>query len=219
MRGLRASHGLLAVASFTLAIVAPRVGPGASTAMPGSGGSGRQACEPTIRGAVIAGRDFERPFADGLVLRLAAMGDSPPDPQSWTIEVRPSAFPDHEYSYYASPPFRFWNPRYIGTSHGYTAARAVEHDVRDFRFLTNEADYARAREAIELVLWPGNYSGPESEAAARVLDQLAKGLGRLTILDSVLAPATDESPLGTIERLEFEVTLCLPGPLEAVPGG
>ena len=220
VRGLRAIPGLLVLTSFTsVTSVASTFGSGAVTAPHGSGGLGRQACEPPIRGAVIRAHDFEQAFVDGLVFRLAAMGNSPPNPQDWTIEVRPGAFPDHEYSYYASPPFRFWNPRYIGTSYGYSAVRAVEHDVREFQFLTNEEDYHRAREAMEVVLWPGNYSRSEYDAAARALGSLAKGRGSLRILNSRLAPPTSERPLGTVERLEFEVTLCLPQLPEAVPGG
>jgi hypothetical protein len=170
----------------------------------------QQDCEAIIRGAVIRDQDYERHFGDDLVFRLTAAANAPPNPQEWRIEVRPAAFPEHEYTYYASPPFRFWNPRYIGTSYGYTAVRAVEHGVREFRFLTNEEDYARARRAIEVVLWPGNYSRAEYDAEVRTLGELAKGRGTFRILDSRLTPPTAERPLGGIERLEFEVTLCLP---------
>jgi hypothetical protein len=92
---------------------------------------------------------------------------------------------------------------------GYTAARAVEHEVRTFRFLTSEEDYARAHQAIGIVLWSGNHSADELEAASQALDEIAKGRGTLRILGSRLAPPTEERPLGSIERLEFEATVSL----------
>lgn len=180
------------------------------TAEPDRGAVLEQGCEPVFRGEVARDADFERAFGDGLVFRLAAAGNSPPNPQEWTIEVRSAASPDHEYAYYASPPFRFWNPLYIGTSYGYTAERAVELAVREFRVLTNEFDYARARRAIDAVLWPGNYSKAEYDLGVRVLGELPMGRGALRIIGSRLTPPTSERPLGSIERLEFEVTLCLP---------
>lgn len=216
MRRRCSSVGLIfGLASGAFAMLASRV----PTARPAPAAARVQECEPTIRGGVVRDQDFEHAFADGLVFRLAAMRSSPPNPEGWRIEVRPRAFPEHEYSYYVSPPLRFWNPRYIDTSYGYTAARAVEHDVREFRFLTNEEDFALARRAVEVVLWPGNYSDAEYDAAVRGLGELAKGRGTLRILDAELSPATNERPLGAIERLQFEVELCLSEKPEAVPGG
>jgi hypothetical protein len=207
----RVSAGsILALGSVALCLVTRATMGSASIPLDGDASVGPQGCEPSIRGAVIRDQDFERSFGDDLIFRLAATRNSPPNPQEWTIEIRPRAFPDHEYSYYASPPYRFWNPRYVGTSYGYTAARAVAHDVREFRFLTSEEDHTRAHRAIGIVLWPGNHSADEVERTSRALAQMAHGRGTLRILDSRLAPPTEERPLGSIERLEFETTLCLP---------
>lgn len=206
--GRASADSILSLGCVMLGVVTHATMDPASSPPDGKATAGPQSCEPSIRAAVIRDQDFERSFGDDLVFRLAASRNSPPNPQAWTIEVRPRAFPDHEYSYYASPPFRFWNPRYIGTSYGYTPARAVEHDVREFRFLTTEEDYSLARRAIEVVLWPGNYSAEELETASRTLAEMPRGRGTLRILDSRLAPPTEREPLGSIERLEFEVTLC-----------
>ena len=69
-------------------------------------------------GEVSHGQAFEHELAPGLVFRLAPERH-PANPPGWRIEVRSRAMPEpeNELSWVVTPPYRFWNPRYLDTSY------------------------------------------------------------------------------------------------------
>jgi hypothetical protein len=152
-------------------------------------------------GEVSHGRDFEREFGPGLLFRLAASRD--PQTPGWTIEVRRKfeANPEIELSSVVTPPYRFWNPRYLDVSYGYSAAQAVAIDVREFSFLRNPADFAEASAALAKVLWPNGISDEQVRRAMASLDSLPKCAGILRILDHKIVGQR-------LDWLKFEVELC-----------
>jgi hypothetical protein len=158
-----------------------------------------------IAGEVSRGARFERELGRGLVFRLEPGRDA----AGWTIEVRPvgSVDPEVELSWVATPPYRFWNPRYVDASYGYSAREAVAMDARDFSFVLDEPSYRSAAAAVRKLLWPHGLSRDELDRADASLERIATCRGRLRILDSRLGPAPAGGPL-EIEWLKFEVELC-----------
>ena len=195
--------GLTALACVLAALLAP------------GGAAARAPCD-TLAGTVRAGESWEHPFGDGLVFRLRATGQAPPNPAGWTIEVRTGPGGEHEYSWVATPPYHFWNPRYLDTSYGLTAREAVARDVRSFGFVTGEEAYARLSRAVELLTSSRPVDVTEAaHAAARdsaeaTWKAMMEGVGRgeLRITDAAVSDSTEERPRGRIERLAFTVALC-----------
>lgn len=180
----------------------------------------------TLSGQVRAGSSFERAFGDGLLFRLRAAANAPPNPAGWTVEVRDGADGEHDFVWVATPPYRWWNPRYLDTSYGQTAPGAVARDVRTFGFVTDEDAYARLSEAVGFLVFsrPPEMTEAEYEAAhdsvyARWQAMMERvGRGQLRITDADVSEPTPDHPRGRIERLAFTVTLC-PGGEEPWEGG
>jgi hypothetical protein len=152
-------------------------------------------------GEVSHGKDFERDFGAGLLFRLTASRN--PQTPGWTIEVRRKfeTSPEIEFSSVVTPPYRFWNPRYIDVSYGYSAAQAAAIDVREFSFLRNPADFGEASAALGKVLWPNGISKEEVSRSMALLDSVAKCTGILRILDHRIVAQR-------LDWLKFEVELC-----------
>jgi hypothetical protein len=149
---------------------------------------------------ISRGQDFEREFGPGLLFRLAASKD--PQTPGWTIEVRPKGEknPEVEFSWVVTPPYRFFNPRYLELSYGMSAKQIVDMNPRDFNFVRNRADYEAGAEAVRKLLWPAGISDAELDRAGKTLNELPTCRGTLRILDSRVGES--------IEWLKFEVELC-----------
>ena len=167
------------------------------------------ACRPSrFAGEVVHGQAFERSLDEHLVFRLAPTGH-PANPPGWTIEVRHRGMAGpEELSWVVTPPYRFWNPRYLDTSYGWSARDAVAAHRREFGFVTTAAEYRTAADAVRKLLWPADLPAPELEAARRALDSVRRASGTLTIIDSRVTPGAD----GRIDWLRFELVVCLPAP-------
>jgi hypothetical protein len=141
------------------------------------------------------------------LFRLSASRD--PVTPGWTIEVRgrDDANAEVELSSVVTPPYRFWNPRYLDISYGYSAADVVAVDVRQFSFLRDPADYKHSSESLQKAIWPNGIPDQEVARAVAVLDSVPKCSGILRILDHRIVndPATSRERL---DWLKFEVELC-----------
>lgn len=158
-------------------------------------------------GEVSYGQDFEVDFGGGLSFRLAASRD--PMIPGWTIEVHGTdgVNGDVELSSVVTPPYRFWNPRYLDLSYGYSAAEVVAIDVRAFSFLRDPSDYTASFEALGKVLWPNGLAEEEVARARAFLEAVPKCSGVLRILDDriLVDPETSKDRL---DWLKFGVELC-----------
>jgi hypothetical protein len=154
---------------------------------------------------VFRGQDSEREFGPGLIFRLRASRD--PRTPGWTIEVRPrgESTPEVEFSWVATPPYRFFNPRYLEVSYGYSAEQIVQINPREFRFVRNRAGYELASEAVRKLLWPSGITPEELERAEKTLADLETCRGILRILDSRISAAGGTE---SIDWLNFELELC-----------
>lgn len=164
--------------------------------------------EVKFAGEVSYGETFEREFGSGLLFRLSA--NRVPQTPGWTIEVRPKneTRPEVELVWVATPPYRFFNPRYLDISYGYSARETVAMNERAFSFVRDPRDYDRAEEAVRTLLWPYTFSEEQLKRAEETLKQVPTCQGVLRIVDHRLGP--DPQASERIEWLKFEVELCGP---------
>ena len=139
-------------------------------------------------GEVARGQAFEHALAPGLVFRLV------PDDGGWTVWVGQPGAPDADWSGVVTPPFRGPNPRFLEAWHFRNADNSgpnlpgpgnvnAPQAVREFEFVEQAADYRRAFDALQGVLWPK--TDAERQAALDVLEPIMARArrGRLTITD------------------------------------
>jgi hypothetical protein len=165
-------------------------------------------CEAVrFAGVVDDGRSFEHVVNDDYTFRMQSTADSVLS--GWTIEVRTPrlAEPGNELSSVATPPHRFWNPRYIETSYGWTARQAIEYGGREFSIVRPE-DYTRVHDALVRLLWPNGATDAELDQAQREYDETPRYPARLRIVESTITPTPDG--IGRLGRIRFEVELCVP---------
>lgn len=169
------------------------------------------ACQTEVlQGRVAQGESFEARMGGGLAFRLDshAVGG---DPQGWTIRVVPETRPDTDYSWVATPPFRFRNPRYIDTSYGVSAADALAQTPREFMFVASPQDYEAATEALNVLLWPDAHAQAQVDAARERLASLTTYSGSLSVEDGSVILSGAVGGTATIAWLAFRVQLCVPG--------
>ena len=135
----------------------------------------------------------------------------------WTIQISPQDSPPDpectDYLWVVTPPYRFWNPRYLSTEYGKTAQEAVGISLRDFNFVLNCDDFRIERKRVERVLWPPTYSKEEVDNSLAKLGTSPKGAGRLWIRDSKYTPgdkSTSPVIFGAIHWIKFEAEIKFP---------
>ena len=161
----------------------------------------------SFNGEVRMGQNFEKEFGNGLVFILRASKD--PQTPGWTIEIRPhgeSSPSEMEFSWVATPPYRFFNPRYLEVSYGYSAEEIVAMNRREFQFVLDRSSYERASDAVRTLLWPAGNTQEVLEKAEKTLQEARLCRGVLRILDSRVTSISGTDAL--IDCLKFEVELC-----------
>jgi hypothetical protein len=177
-----------------------------------------QARSIRFSGEVSKGEEFRKALAGGLIFVLSPTGIVPGAIGGWTIEVSPQG--DHpkgcdDFVWVATPPYRFYNARYLDTSYGMTAQDAVKFTPRDFRFVVSCADYSRELEWVDRLLWSYSYSDAQVKEAENKLGSSRHGKGRLWIRSYKISPAPQnvgKTNLGQIDWIKFEVEIQIPGP-------
>jgi len=107
-------------------------------------------------------------------------------------------------SWVANPPLRAHHNTEIGPIYDWSAEQEAQTSPREFRFVTNCADYQ------------GLYDLSQADAGKYLanLNSLAKGQGRLWITDSRVTHSHDSGPggSGAVEWIKFSVEVRLPNP-------
>jgi hypothetical protein len=169
-------------------------------------GTDKPVCSPgaiCFAGRVAAGEQFRKTLNSELEFVLIP---------GWNITVVPKR-PERDCNEFASvvnAPYRAHRDLYIDTSYGWTAEDEVTSSPRQFRFVTNCADYRTEFERLTTVMWPAT---PEKyEEAAAKLGTSPTGTGRLWITDSKVTHAGDTAndKIGKIEWMSFSVEIRLP---------
>lgn len=162
----------------------------------------------SFSGRVEKGERYEYPMENGLVFRL--LPNSAGSPPGWVITVAKADRSRDDYVWVVTPPYRFWNPRYIDISYGTSAREASEITLREFYFVTNESDYKAASEAVDIILWPNNYKKKEIQDANDKLSAVSRKKGVFTIINADLSPGPDG--IQEILSMEFKVEIDDHGP-------
>lgn len=169
----------------------------------------------SFQGEVTSGKGFERPIGGNLLFRLTFAV------QGWTIEIIPqhSESPQsNEYVWVVTPPYRFWNPRYLDATYGISAEEAVHITPREFNFVLNEDQFKKAGDMVELAVMSRPQSDHRSQEeyqmdvdkAVATLKNFPVAKGWLWILDSrTTKPKAKDDP-GSIEWIKFKVVLRVP---------
>lgn len=133
----------------------------------------------TFRGDVRAGHPFQKDFAEGLVFRLVSEGDAVTP--GWTIQIHEKSDTERKRDFLmiATPPYRFWNPRYLNVSYGYSAQESVAIRIREFSFVPNRKEFDRFANAVGKVLWSYGHPQQEVKQATEIVLNAPRCPGRL----------------------------------------
>jgi len=117
-----------------------------------------------------------------------------------------------EFTSVVNGPYRQHREIFFDTSYGWTADQEVTTSPREFRFVTNCADYQTEYERLMIVLGSTRVTQQKYDDATAALGTLARGKGRVWITDSKISHADDtaDEKLGKILWLKFSVEILLP---------
>jgi hypothetical protein len=160
-----------------------------------------------ISGDVAAGNSFVRDIGGGLVFRLV------PTPEGfgrgWDIEIVPKESPAGGYAEYSgivTPPYHFYNERYLNPSYGITAKEAVGISPRVFQFVETPEDSQAAYEVVNSVVYATDWEQHQDSIAAAA-KKISLGTGELKIVKSRITNGKNNEDLGSIDWVQFEVAL------------
>jgi hypothetical protein len=164
-----------------------------------------------LAGEVSRGESFERPIGHGLVFRLASAAGGVDT--GWDIEIVPEPVrgakegardAQGEFSAIATPPYHFYNERYIEAIYDVTAEEAVGINPREFWFVESADDEKAAAAAVDATIYTSDPERRDKDAEARAR-KIALGSGDVRILKSRITKGKGNGDLGAIEWIRFEV--------------
>jgi hypothetical protein len=158
-------------------------------------------------GEVFAGKRFVYDIGHGLVFGLQPLtGDGG---GGWVIEIVPKVqAPDDpvEFSEIATPPYHFYNDRYLAAAYGYSAKEAVQMTTRKFNFVLSVADEDKANDVVNAMLYPSAMSDDEKARIARESTSVQLGHGEFHMTHSHVTLGKGDTP-DSIDMLKFEVVV------------
>lgn len=175
----------------------------------------RSSTPPDIvfEGEVERGKSYDHPIEHGHDIERGLMFHLDPDADvgsGWNIEiVKKGDVSDdrNDFVAVATPPYHFFNQRYLSTAYDYTAKDAVALTPRHFYFVESLADYKIADHEVNINIYPNHAISDEIDDADDQARKVHVGRGELLILESRITPATDRDDRGTIDWIKFEVRL------------
>lgn len=184
---------------------------GASTASPATPPAPPAASSTTSElrfgGEVLRGQWFEHDIGHDLVFRLNP--SEADESGGWVIEILPKTPPPDgptEFSAVATPPYHFYNDRYIEGVYGYSPREALQLTARKFYFVASLADQQIASDVVNAALYPSTSSEQEKARVAAEASGLSLGRGQLRILHSRLIVGKGGTS-DAIASIKFEVFL------------
>jgi hypothetical protein len=141
------------------------------------------ACSPgaiCFSGKVAHGEEFRKTLNADLEFVLNP---------GWTIAIVPKRPEEgcQEFASVVNAPYRAHRELYIDTSYGWTAEQEVSVSPREFRFVTNCADYRIEAARLNIVLWPYTATEQHHNEALAKLGTSPLGTGRLWITGSKIS--------------------------------
>ena len=166
-----------------------------------------EASEVRFSGEIFAGKQFVYDIGHGLVFGLQPLtGDGG---GGWVIEIVPKAQPQGdpvEFSEIATPPYHFYNDRYLAAAYGYSAKEATQMTMRQFNFVLSVADEDKANDVVNSMLYPSAISDDEKVRIARESTSVQLGHGEFHITHSHVTLGKGNTP-DSIDVLKFEVVV------------
>jgi hypothetical protein len=166
-----------------------------------------EASQVRFTGEVYDGTVFDREVGHDLVFRLTPLeGDAA---GGWVIEIVPKTQPPDEPAEFlaiATPPYHFYNERYLAGAYGYSTKEAVAITPRTFNFVLTVADDHIAEDVVNSAIYPSTASDQEKQRIAGEAAGVNLGHGELRILKSRVRFGKDGSS-DAIAYLKFEVAL------------
>jgi hypothetical protein len=166
-----------------------------------------ESSEVRFTGEVFAGKRFVYDIGHGLVFGLQPLtGDGG---GGWVIEIVPKVqAPDDpvEFSEIATPPYHFYNDRYLAAAYGYSAKEAVQMTTRKFNFVLSVADEDKANDVVNAMLYPSAISDDEKARIARESTSVQLGHGEFHMTHSHVTLGKGDTP-DSIDMLKFEVVV------------
>jgi len=166
-----------------------------------------EASEVRFSGEVLAGKPFVYDIGHGLNFGLEPLsGDGG---GGWVIEIVPKVqAPDDpvEFSEIATPPYHFYNDRYLAGAYGYSTKEAVQMTTRKFNFVLSVGDEQKADDVVNAKLYPVTTSDEEKDRIARESASVQLGHGEFHITHSHVTLGKGNIP-DSIDILKFDVVV------------
>lgn len=166
-----------------------------------------EASEVRFSGEVLAGKQFIYDIGHGLVFGLQTLTGEGGD--GWVIEIVPKVQAQDdpvEFSEIATPPYHFYNDRYLAAAYGYSAKEAIQMTTRKFNFVMSVADLQKANDVLNAALYPSAASDEEKDRIARESASVQLGHGEFHITHSHVTLGKGDVP-DSIDVVKFEVVV------------
>lgn len=180
------------------------------TAVPKKSQTKKPACSPgaiCFSGKISEGEEFRKTLTSELEFVLRP---------GWTITIVPrrTVSDCQEFADVVNSPYHEHKDLFIDTSWGHSAEQEVSDSPREFRFVTNCADYQVESDRLLIVLGAVAATPQKYDEALAKLGTSAKGRGRFWITEWKISHAGDtpEDKLGVIQQMTFSVEILLLGP-------
>jgi hypothetical protein len=159
-------------------------------------------------GEVLTGKEYVHSIGHGLDFGLEPLtGDGG---GGWVIEIVPSVqAPDDpvELSEIATPPYHFYNDRYLASAYGYSAKEAMQMTTRKFNFVLSVSDEQKANDVVNAQLYPSTIvNDDEKVRIARESAAVQLGHGEFHITHSHVTLGKGGTP-DSIDVIRFEVVV------------
>jgi hypothetical protein len=166
-----------------------------------------EASEVRFSGEVLANKLFTHDIGHGLVFGLQPLTGN--GGGGWVIEIVPkvqSVDDPVEFSEIATPPYHFYNDRYLAGAYGYSTKEAVQMTTRKFNFVLSVADEQKANDVVNATLYPVTTSDEEKARIARESVAVELGHGEFHITHSHVTLGKGDTP-DAIDVLKFDVVV------------
>ncbi|HEX4003692.1 MAG TPA: hypothetical protein VHX36_13665 [Candidatus Acidoferrales bacterium] len=166
-----------------------------------------EAADLRFSGEALPGKAFVRDIGHGLVFGLAPLAGTGGD--GWVIDIVPKAQSTDdpaEFSEIVTPPYHFYNDRYLAAAYGYSAKEAVQMTTRKFNFVLSVSDEQKANDVVNAALYPVTTSDEEKDRIARESASVQLGRGELHITHSHVTLGKGDTP-DSIDVLKFDVAI------------
>jgi len=166
-----------------------------------------EASEVRFSGEVVANKPFVHDIGHGLSFGLQPLTGS--GGGGWVIEIVPTQqAPDDpvEFSEIATPPYHFYNDRYLAGAYGYSTKEAMQMTTRKFNFVLSVGDEQKANDVVNASLYPVTESDEEKARIGRESVSVELGHGEFHITHSHVTLGKGDTP-DSIDMMKFDVVV------------